>query len=139
MVDERFRCAEALFDPSLVGLKDLPIHELVRESLGKVDPDLLAPLLSTIVLSGTLQCPSLSLTLRKGGNGMLQGLKARLSKELKRCLPSSYPSFTIREAKKLAAWKGGATMAASPWFVENGITQELYDEYGPSLVHRRCY
>ncbi|KAJ1959366.1 centractin- actin- protein of the dynactin complex, partial [Dimargaris xerosporica] len=49
---ERFRAPEVLFDPEIIGEEYPGIHQLVVDSIQKVDMDLRRPLYSNIVLSG---------------------------------------------------------------------------------------
>ena len=67
--NERFRCAEVLFQPSLCGKRDvLGFHEQVHESIMRCDEDMQAEMLPNIVLSG--------------GNTLFDGLAGRLWNEL---------------------------------------------------------
>lgn len=50
--NERFRCAEVLFQPSLIGREFVGIHKRVHESINKCDIDIRKDLYSNIVLSG---------------------------------------------------------------------------------------
>eukprot|EP00966_Prymnesium_polylepis_P165942 3835875-Prymnesium_polylepis.1 len=61
--NERFRCAEALFQPSFLGMEAPGIHETVYNSILKCDMDLRRDLFANIVLSG--------------GTSMLEGLADR--------------------------------------------------------------
>ena len=49
---ERFRCSEALFQPSMMGLESVGIHETTFNSIMKCDVDIRKDLYSNIVLSG---------------------------------------------------------------------------------------
>ena len=50
--NERFRCAETLFQPSFIGREDPGIHELVYNSIMMSDIDIRKDLFSNMVLSG---------------------------------------------------------------------------------------
>eukprot|EP00954_Amorphochlora_amoebiformis_P009527 740686-Amorphochlora_amoeboformis.AAC.1 len=50
--NERFRCPEALFKPSMMGLEDDGIDEATYKSVFKCDLDIRKELLHNIVLSG---------------------------------------------------------------------------------------
>ncbi|KAJ3398762.1 Actin-2, partial [Chytridiales sp. JEL 0842] len=67
---ERFRAPEILFTPSLLGLEDPGIHQLVVDSINKADLDLRKSLYANIVLSG--------------GTTLLRGFGDRLLNEVKR-------------------------------------------------------
>merc|ERR1711881_838621 len=49
---ERFRCPEALFKPSAIGLEADGVHETVYKSIMKCDIDVRKELYANIVLSG---------------------------------------------------------------------------------------
>ena len=67
--NERFRCAEVLFQPSLCGKRDvLGFHEQVNEAIMRCEEDMQAEMLPNIVLSG--------------GNTLFDGLAGRLWNEL---------------------------------------------------------
>jgi actin beta/gamma 1 len=72
---ERFRCAETLFQPSLVGIEGDGLHQTLCKSIMACSVDLYKPLFENIVLCG--------------GNTMFSGLGDRLQKELMKCAPQS--------------------------------------------------
>merc|ERR1711902_487536 len=53
---ERFRCAEVLFQPSMIGMEQEGIHKLLYESVMKCDVDIRKELYGNIVLSGGSSC-----------------------------------------------------------------------------------
>merc|ERR1719191_604457 len=67
--NERFRCPEALFQPSLVGKESQGIHKLTFDSIMKCDVDIRRDLYKNIVMSG--------------GTTMFTGIPERLEKEMK--------------------------------------------------------
>jgi len=50
--NERFRCPEALFQPSFLGMESCGIHETVYNSIMKCDVDIRKDLYANTVLSG---------------------------------------------------------------------------------------
>ena len=50
--NERFRCPEVLFQPSLIGKESVGIHETTYNSIMKCDVDIRKDLYANIVLSG---------------------------------------------------------------------------------------
>lgn len=50
--NERFRCPEVLFNPSMVGMEANGIHDTTFNSIMKCDVDIRKDLYSNIVLSG---------------------------------------------------------------------------------------
>merc|ERR1719502_1292532 len=72
---ERFRCPEALFQPSFIGKEAGGIHEMIFQSIMKCDVDLRRDIYSNIVLSG--------------GTTMFPGIGERLAKELASLAPGT--------------------------------------------------
>ena len=74
--NERFRCPEALFQPSFLGMESAGIHETTYNSIMKCDVDIRKDLYGNIVLSG--------------GTTMFPGIADRMQKELTAlvCFPS---------------------------------------------------
>uniref|UniRef100_A0A914CIJ6 Actin n=1 Tax=Acrobeloides nanus TaxID=290746 RepID=A0A914CIJ6_9BILA len=124
--DERFRCPEALFHPSLLGLKIDGISEALYNSIAKSDIDIRRDLYANIVLSG--------------GTSKFSGLANRIHKELK----LSAPFFTRinvheKQERKHSVWIGGSILASLSTFQKMWINRHEYEEVGPSIVHRKCF
>ena len=67
--NERFRCPEVLFQPSLAGKRDIKgFHEMLNESVMRTDEEVQMEMLPNVVLSG--------------GNTLFDGLAGRLWNEL---------------------------------------------------------
>jgi len=124
--NERFRCPEVLFKPSLLDMKDYGIHHTIFDSVMKCDDDIRKSLYENIVLSG--------------GNSMFAGFAERMKKELSALLPPSTKMNVVACPEgKNSAWKGGSILASRPTFSTNWISKEEYDETGPAIVHRKCF
>eukprot|EP01117_Protostelium_nocturnum_P018855 TRINITY_DN797_c0_g1_i3.p1 TRINITY_DN797_c0_g1~~TRINITY_DN797_c0_g1_i3.p1 ORF type:complete len:376 (+),score=72.11 TRINITY_DN797_c0_g1_i3:72-1199(+) len=123
--NERFRIAEALFQPSLAGLECEGIHELIYNSIMKCDSDVRKEMYMNIILSG--------------GNTMFPGMAERLHKELIELAP---PNTAIKVVaipeRKYSVWIGGAVLSSLGMFLSLCIFKEEYDLYGPSIVHMKC-
>jgi len=123
--NERFRCPEALFDPSLIGVEDQGVHHLTFNSIMKCDIDIRKDLYGNIVLSG--------------GSTMFPQIADRMNKEITLLAP---PSMTIKivapPERKYSVWIGGSILASLSTFEEMWVTKEEYDDSGPSIVHRKC-
>ncbi|GJW83855.1 actin [Tanacetum coccineum] len=123
---ERFRCPEALFQPSLVGMKFAGIHETIYNSIVKGDKDIRKHLYGNIVLSG--------------GSTMFPGIANRINKEITALAPSSTRIKVVAPPeRKYSAWIGGSILASLSTFQQSWITNDEYDESGPSIVHRKCF
>lgn len=122
---ERFRVAEALFQPHLAG-KELPgIQDMVCQSISKCDMDLRKDLYEGIVLSG--------------GSTMFLFFAGRLEKELKATCPPSIQQIVkvlAPQDRTHSVWKGGARIASMDVFKKSWISKEEYLRQGPTAVHR---
>jgi len=109
--NERFRCPEALFQPSFLGMEAAGIHELTYNSIMKCDIDIRSDLYGNVVLSG--------------GTTMYRGIAERMDKELKQLAP---PTMKIKivapPERKYAVWIGGSILASLHTFRDMMITKE---------------
>jgi actin-related protein len=122
--NERFRCPEALFQPSLVANHGVGIHELVHNSLYKCNIDTRHSLYGNVVLSG--------------GSTMFPGMADRLTNELVNLAPTAMNVKVIAPPeRKYSAWIGGSIVASMPTFQQMWISKDEYDESGPSIVHHK--
>jgi len=123
---ERFRCAEVLFKPEMIGKEDSGIHRLTFDSIMACDVDIRRDLYHNIVLSG--------------GSTMFPGLNERLGAEITAMAPASIKVKVIAPAeRKYSVWIGGSILSSLTSFGECWITREEYDESGPGIVHRKCF
>jgi len=123
--NERFRAAEVLFQPHLIGKEANGIHETTYESIMKTDIDIRKELYRNIVLSG--------------GTTMYPGIQERMTKELVALAPPSMKINVIAPPeRKYSVWLGGSIMTSLANFQNMWITGMEYQDYGPSIVHRKC-
>uniref|UniRef100_A0A8C0U7Q0 Actin, cytoplasmic 2-like n=1 Tax=Cyanistes caeruleus TaxID=156563 RepID=A0A8C0U7Q0_CYACU len=85
--NERFRCPEALFQPSFLGMESCGIHETTFNSIMKCDVDIRKDLYANTVLSG--------------GTTMYPGIADRMQKEITALAPS-----TMKIKVGRAPWAG---------------------------------
>ncbi|KAJ3114498.1 Actin-2 [Phlyctochytrium bullatum] len=124
--NERFRCPEVLFQPSMIGMESAGIHETLYNSIQKCDMDIRKDLFSNIVLSG--------------GTTMYPGIADRMTKEVTALAPSSVKVRVIAPPeRKYSVWIGGSILASLSTFQAMWISKQEYDESGPSIVHRKCF
>jgi len=125
LTDERWKCPEALFNPSIVGLESLGIGGLVWESISRCDIDVRKTLLSNVVLSG--------------GSTMFPGFSERLTRELKGYAPTASQAqvrVVASKDQKHAVWAGAQVFATlRSMQEEQWMTYEDYDEYGANFIH----
>lgn len=128
--DERFRCPEVLFQPSLAdtGSSLSPgIHQLVSESIMKCNEDIRNKMYANIVMSG--------------GSTMFNGIRERMRKEITaiaEASPTRKVKVIVPPEPKYSAWIGGSILASLSDFQSMWISKQEYDEEGPSVVNRKC-
>ncbi|XP_052274037.1 actin-3-like [Dreissena polymorpha] len=124
--NERFRCPEAMFQPSFLGMESAGIHETTYHSIMKCDVDIRKDLYANIVISG--------------GSTMFPGIADRMQKEITALAP---PTMKIKiiapPERKYSVWIGGSILASLSSFQQMWISKQEYDEAGPSIVHRKCF
>lgn len=126
--NQRFRCPELLFDPSLMGIESPGIHETVYSSIMGTEIDLRKSLYSNVVLSG--------------GSTMFSGLKDRLAKELQQLVPGSmqkHVKVIAPPERKYSVWIGGSIVSSLASFQNQWITRDEYEDAGAAIVHRKCF
>jgi len=123
---ERFRCPEALFQPSLLGQEVMGIHEATYHSIINCDMDLRKDMYANIVLSG--------------GTTMFRNIEHRFLQDLTKMAP---PSVRIKinasPERRFSVWTGGSVLASLTSFQNMWIDSMEYDEVGSSIVHRKCF
>lgn len=126
--NQRFRCPEVLFDPSMIGREFGGIHKQTNDSINKSDIDVRKDLYMNIVLSG--------------GTTLYAGLPERLTKELKNLanpnMASKIKVLAVPE-RKYCVWIGGSILSSISTFSDMWITKEEFDDAGESIVHRKCF
>ncbi|VDD76438.1 unnamed protein product [Mesocestoides corti] len=124
--NERFRCPEALFQPSFLGMESVGIHETTFNSIMKCDVDIRKDLYANTVLSG--------------GSTMYPGIADRMQKEITALAPSTMKiKIVAPPERKYSVWIGGSILASLSTFQQMWISKQEYDESGPSIVHRKCF
>ena len=132
----RFRCPEALFQPSILGNDS--IHETIYNSIMKFNADTRKDLYANIVLSG--------------GNTLFPGIADRVQREITALAPPTVMINTVtapdriysasiggRDRRIYSALIGGSILASLSTFQQIWISKQEYDESGPSIVHRKCF
>eukprot|EP01083_Nonionella_stella_P029309 80714_1 len=126
--NERFRCMEPLFKPSLRGFESEGIIHILYGSIMKCHTDLRPEMFKNILLSG--------------GCCNAPGMSERVTKEIKALAPDSMTVNVIdmyEKNKAHLAWIGGAMLSSQQCFIDLMITAEEYEELGPGIVHRKCF
>ena len=126
--DQRIRCPEALFNPSMVGREENGIGQSCYDSIQKCEIDLRKDFYNCIVLSG--------------GTTMVNGLPERLTKEMKALVPYSMKEeikVIASPERKFHVWIGGSILSSISSFESQWITKTEYEESGGTIVHRKCF
>jgi actin-related protein len=124
--NERFRCPEVLFQPSLIGKEASGIHDCTFQTVMKCDVDIRRDLYANVVLSG--------------GTTMFPGIAERMTKELIALAPATMKIKVVAPPeRKYSVWIGGSILASLSTFQQMWISKAEYDESGPSIVHRKCF
>ncbi|KAG9396653.1 Actin-related protein [Carpediemonas membranifera] len=123
---ERFRCPEALFQPSMIGLEAVGIHETTYNSIMKCDVDIRRDLYGNIVLSG--------------GTTMFPGIADRMEKEVSALAPSAMKIKIVAPAeRKYSVWMGGSIVSSLSTFQSMWVSKEEYEESGAAIIHKKCF
>jgi len=126
IANERFRCPEALLQPSFLGREHAGIHMTTYQSIMKCDIDIRKDLFSNIVMSG--------------GSTMYPGIADRMNKEMVSLAPPTMKVKVIAPPeRKYSVWIGGSILASLSTFQNMWISKQEYDESGPAIVHRKCF
>ena len=79
--------------------------------------------------------------LQVGGNTLFPGFADRLQQGLAAITPylMKNPSVVTPPDAKLSAWHGGSMLASLSTFRDMCIHAKEYEEYGPVMMHRKCW
>ncbi len=136
---ERLIVGEAYFDPALglgqeivedldIGFAFPGLHKMVCASVDLCDVDIRKDMYGSIVLAG--------------GNTLMKDVHLRLQKEVNGLLPFglkvkvNVPAVTIE--RQFASWIGGSVLATLGTFQQMWLSKEEYEEYGSSIILRKC-
>lgn len=122
--NERFRCPEALFQPSILGMDVRGIDELAYNSIRKCTSEIQEKLLGNIILAG--------------GSSCFPGITERMQKEIVALAPpSTTVNVIVPEPKRYSSWIGGSVLASLSEFQDILISKQEYIESGSSVVHSK--
>ncbi|XP_019879650.2 actin-3-like [Aethina tumida] len=120
--DQRFRCSEPLFEPILVGSGSLSVSQMVYKSIMACSETYQKELFNNIVLIG--------------GSTLFPGFVARLHEEMKRQYSRELGIIASKSRSEMA-WAGGSVISTLSSFRRMWISNEDYQEYGPSIINSR--
>eukprot|EP00938_MAST-03A_sp_MAST-3A-sp1_P003660 g3660.t1 len=124
LAKERFQCAEAIFQPHLLGkTNDMGICESVIRTI-KSCSDIRDTLLKNIVLSG--------------GNSMFPAVASRLADGIIALDHKSKPVVFADPARAYTSWIGSSILSSLPTFGSMRVSKADFEEHGAAVVHRKC-
>lgn len=122
----RYRAAELLFRPDLIGDESEGINEVLGNSIMKSDMDLRKTLFQNIVLSG--------------GSTLFRGFGDRLLNDLKKIAPRDVKIKIASPKERLySTWIGGSILASLDTFKKIWITKKEYDNDGVKVLHKKTF
>jgi len=121
---EMFRVPEAMFQPKFIESDCAALQDLIIDSVNQCEPSIHKDLFGSIVLSG--------------GNTLFSNFGDRLTAELKNSNAKHAVRVISSPDRKYFTWIGGSILGSLSTFPKMCISKETYDEYGPSIVHRKC-
>ncbi|XP_066121287.1 actin-related protein T2 [Saccopteryx bilineata] len=124
--DQLHQAPEALFTPHLLGIQNPGLPQMVSCSITKCDVDIQNTLFGEIVLSG--------------GTTLYQGLDDRLLKELEQLASKGTPiKITAPPDRWFSTWIGASIVTSLSSFKQMWVTSVDFQEFGTSVVQRRCF
>ena len=71
---------------------------------------------------------------------MMPGFPKRLGKELKALTPATTKiRISADPEREYSAWIGGSILTSLTTFERMWISKHDYNEYGPLIMHRKCF
>ena len=126
LAEERFMCPEALFQPSLLGNDSPGVHELIFNAIMKFPKDIRKVMYENIIIAG--------------GSTMFEGFVDRVYKEVKSLSPDVDRIKVIgTPERKYSSWIGGSILGSISSFDSMSISKAEYNEFGPSIIHKKCF
>ncbi|XP_054034511.1 actin-like protein 7A [Dryobates pubescens] len=122
---ERFLCAEALFQPDLLGSQEPGLPQLACACLKKHECDIIKTVMGNILLCG--------------GSTMMEGFAERFRRELATMCPSGSLGITAAPHRKFSVWVGGSILASLHSFQDLWISRSEYEEHGPVCIWKKCF
>nr|XP_060614712.1 actin-related protein T2-like [Anolis sagrei ordinatus] len=124
--DPLFLAPEILFTPSNINRGGYGIHKMIAKSIKKCDSSIRNMLYANVLLSG--------------GSSLFPGLDERVFKGLEMQVPQGVPIKVIAPPDRwFSTWIGASIVTSLGTFKQMWVTAADYREFGPNIVHRRCF
>jgi len=125
LANATFEAPEALFCPSLLHKEAYGVTEILGLAIKDTDLDLKRDMFSNILLTG--------------GTTMTTGFPERVLKEISAMAPPEVKVKILNCAQRnFSVWIGGSILTSLNTFANQWVTRDEYDEFGPSILHRKC-
>uniref|UniRef100_A0A8R1U209 Uncharacterized protein n=1 Tax=Onchocerca volvulus TaxID=6282 RepID=A0A8R1U209_ONCVO len=122
----RFRAAEILFRPDIIGEEWPGIASALDLSIRRCEIDLRKNLYSNIVLSG--------------GSTMFTGFGDRLLAETRRLAPKDVKiRISAPQERLYGTWIGGSILASLDTFKKMWVSKKEYEDEGKKVLHRKTF
>lgn len=122
--EERFKCPELLFDPSLNHIECNGIDFLILESIKKCNIDITQDMYQNIVLSG--------------GSSLIKGLPEKIETKVHSGTKPITDVKCVPPKCEYSAWFGGSMLSTLETFPQMAITREEYDDTGSYIINHKC-
>eukprot|EP00823_Brevimastigomonas_motovehiculus_P003394 TRINITY_DN2056_c0_g1_i1.p1 TRINITY_DN2056_c0_g1~~TRINITY_DN2056_c0_g1_i1.p1 ORF type:complete len:382 (+),score=63.79 TRINITY_DN2056_c0_g1_i1:61-1206(+) len=123
---EKYKAPEVLFNPSLIGLEYVGIHQCLANSIFKCDLDIRRQLFNDIWLSG--------------GSTLFDGLGERLLYEIRKLTPQETKiKIYAPPERMLSCWVGGSILASLSTFKKMWITKKEYEDSGKQILFKKSF
>jgi actin-related protein len=106
------------------------IPRLICDSIMKCENESQANLFSSMIICG--------------GIASFENLPDRLRNEVEKVVHSKAPGVRVKcissgaNERSVCSWLGGSILASLGTFHEMWLSRQEYDEYGPSIIDRKC-
>ena len=114
---EQILCTEPLFNPQLINIDQIGIHELIHESIRACKLESRKHLYENIVLVG--------------GSSLFKGMKERIAKELEELVPHSVNIQIQMPSDRYTTWNGASMFSVLSDKQQKFVTLQQYEENGP--------
>jgi len=123
---EVFRAPEILFNPALIGLEYVGIHQCLVNTISRCDLDIRRSMFNDVLLAG--------------GSTLFEGFGERLLSEVRKLAPRDTKIQIWAPPDRLvSSWMGGSILASLATFKKLWITKKEYDESGKSAIFRKIF
>ncbi|XP_002708171.1 actin-like protein 7B [Oryctolagus cuniculus] len=122
---ERFRCSELLFKPSLVGCEQPGLAALTAACLDRCQE----VGFKEEMAANVLLC---------GGSTMLDGFPERFQRELSLLCPGDNLAVAAAPERKTSVWTGGSILASLQAFQQLWVSKEEFEERGSAAIYSKC-